>query len=210
MRMEMPGSGGFGDSAVFRRPLDSGCSRRQGALERLLLAGVDDAAIGLAAQLAGERERLAAAEARLGEQARELSRLRVDLEALRGQLPAAPRPASAPTGRLVELPPPGAASGPEYWLCRCAGFRVDAEGVLVGKVSGIRFDSRHDCPARLEVRTRRPRRLVLVPVEDVEQIDPVARRIVLRVDPRRHTVRMERGMNLHGLVSRLSQYVRAA
>ena len=207
--MEMPERGSFGDSALLGRPADTGRLRRQGARERLLLAGVDDAAIGLAAQLAAERERLAAAEVRLGEQAQELSRLRADLEALRGQLPEPARPASAPTGRLVELPPPGAVPGPEYWLCRCTGFRVDACGGPIGKVAGIRFDNRHDCPDRLEVRTRRPRRLVLVPVGDVEQIDPVERRIVLRLDPRRDTMRAE-GRNMQGLVSRLSQYVRAA
>ena len=70
---------------------------------------------------------------------------------------------------------------PDYWLCRCEGFRVDSSAGRVGFVEEVRFRSRLDRPDALAVRTGfLGRRLLLVPVEEVEELAPREGRLVLR------------------------------
>lgn len=60
-------------------------------------------------------------------------------------------------------------------LMRCDGFRVDNDDNRAGVVVEPRFGRRHDRPDFLCVRFGRlRRRLVLVPVELVRDIDPAA------------------------------------
>src|SRR5712692_2317091 len=71
--------------------------------------------------------------------------------------------------------------GQDYWLHRCEGFRVDLPDREVGTVKGLRFRDSIE-PELLEVRTGLfGRRLLLIPVERVEQILPNERRIILTV-----------------------------
>ena len=74
----------------------------------------------------------------------------------------------------------------DYWLCRCEGFRVDAPTDHVGVVEAIRFGSRLDRPDELLFRggVLGNRRLV-IPVWDVEEIEPRQQRLVLRREPER-------------------------
>ncbi len=69
----------------------------------------------------------------------------------------------------------------DYWLMRCEGYRVQAGDARAGVVDEVRFGSRLDRPDLLAVRTGRlVRRVVLVPVEEVEEIDPHARLVRVR------------------------------
>jgi len=71
--------------------------------------------------------------------------------------------------------------GKDYWLHRCEGFRVELPDREVGTVKGLRFRDSIE-PELLEVRTGLfGRRLLLIPVERVEQILPKQRRIILSV-----------------------------
>lgn len=74
--------------------------------------------------------------------------------------------------------------GRDYWLGRCTGYGVRSPAGRVGTVESLRFDTRHDRPDFLVVRTRpiRPRYL-LVSVDDVETILPNEQRLTLRSDP---------------------------
>lgn len=72
----------------------------------------------------------------------------------------------------------------DYRLCRCEGFAVEAPGGRVGVVEGLRFRSRVDLPDLLEVRAGRlGRRLLMIPVAEVERIESAQELIVLRADP---------------------------
>ena len=80
-----------------------------------------------------------------------------------------------------------ATSQRDYWLCRCEGFDVESPAGRIGVVEGLRFLSRIDQPDLLEVRTGLfGRRVVLVPVAEVESISSREERIVLRATPQRH------------------------
>jgi hypothetical protein len=73
--------------------------------------------------------------------------------------------------------------GQDYWLHRCEGFRVESAGREIGTVHGLRF---HDSiePELLEVRTGfLGRRVLLIPVERVEEIVPKEKKVVLRPSP---------------------------
>lgn len=72
----------------------------------------------------------------------------------------------------------------DYWLGRCTGYRVETATGKLGTVESLRFDSRHDRPDFLVVRTRafRPRYLA-VPVDDVVEIVPGERRVLVRAAP---------------------------
>jgi len=75
--------------------------------------------------------------------------------------------------------PRDSAYGQEYWLHRCEGFRVESAGRQVGTVRGLRFTGSIE-PDLLEVRTGLfARRVVLFPVELVEQIVPERKLIIL-------------------------------
>jgi hypothetical protein len=81
--------------------------------------------------------------------------------------------------QLLVIQPPG--FDDDYWLCRCQGFRVETASGAHGVVEETRFRSRLDRPDQIAVRLGRlPRRLVLVPVEDVEEIRPSERLLRVR------------------------------
>jgi hypothetical protein len=75
--------------------------------------------------------------------------------------------------------PRDSAYGREYWLHRCEGFRVESAGREIGSVHGLRFKGSLE-PDLLEVRAGLfGRRVLLIPVEQVQEIDSAARRIIL-------------------------------
>jgi hypothetical protein len=99
-----------------------------------------------------------------------------------------PRPPE-PFRRLVDLPRVNAWPGREYWLCRCEGFRVDSQRGRLGLVDGLQFGTRVDLPDVLEVRGGFfGKRVLLIPVRQVQEIDGEAERIVVRDErpPPRH------------------------
>lgn len=85
--------------------------------------------------------------------------------------------------RLDTRDPRDSAYGREYWLHRCEGFRVESAGREIGTVHGLRFRGSIE-PDLLEVRCGLfGRRMVLIPVEEVEELVPEEKRVVLRVAP---------------------------
>jgi hypothetical protein len=67
-----------------------------------------------------------------------------------------------------------------YWLCRCEGFRVDSPDGRFGLVEAVMFRRRPDEPDALVVRAGvLGRRLVLVPIDDVADVAPRRKRVVL-------------------------------
>lgn len=75
-----------------------------------------------------------------------------------------------------------------FWLRRCHGFRVDSAEGRVGIVEDVLYGVEHDRASALVVRTGllRQRREV-VPVEEVDGIDPRLERVILRARPGRRT-----------------------
>ena len=70
--------------------------------------------------------------------------------------------------------------GTDYWLHRCEGFRVESSVGRIGTVKGVRFQGSMR-PELLEVRAGLlSYRLLLIPVEDVQEILPKQRRILVR------------------------------
>jgi hypothetical protein len=70
--------------------------------------------------------------------------------------------------------------GRGYWLRRCEGFLVEMPTKRIGRVAGIRYGERSNEPAVLEVRTGfLGRRLLLISVDEVAEIAPETRRILL-------------------------------
>ena len=85
----------------------------------------------------------------------------------------------------------------DYWLHRSEGFRVDSPDGRVGFVSELRFGTSMARPDALAVRAGLFGRLLLiVPVEQVAEVLPQERQIVLRASPRPTAV--ERLRNLRG------------
>ena len=70
--------------------------------------------------------------------------------------------------------------GTDYWLHRCEGFRVETPVGRIGTVKGVRFQGSIE-PELLEVRAGLlGHRLVLIPVAQVQEIQPKQRRIIVR------------------------------
>ena len=85
----------------------------------------------------------------------------------------------------------------DYWLHRCEGFRVDSPDGRVGFVAELRFGTSMARPDALAVRAGLFGRLLLIiPVEQVLEVVPQERRIVLRASPRPTAV--ERLRSLRG------------
>ena len=82
--------------------------------------------------------------------------------------------------------------GRDYWLARCAGYRVEWPGDRGGVVEEVRFGSRHDRPDFLVVRVGRVigRRLV-VHADEVASISPREQRLLLSAAPPRLPARPE-------------------
>lgn len=67
-----------------------------------------------------------------------------------------------------------------YWLARCEGFRVDSPDGRFGLVEAVMLRVRPDEADALVVRAGvLGRRLVIVPIEDVAEIAPRRKRLVL-------------------------------
>lgn len=67
-----------------------------------------------------------------------------------------------------------------YWLGQCEGFRVDSPEGRFGLVEAVMFRTRPGEPDALIVRAGvLGRRLVIVPIEDVEDVMPRRERLVL-------------------------------
>lgn len=75
---------------------------------------------------------------------------------------------------------PGMAADREEWLAHCEGYRVDSPEGRIGIVEDVRFSIR---PYRAEALVVRlglfARRRVVVPVDEVDEIDPLKERILL-------------------------------
>ena len=102
----------------------------------------------------------------------------------------------------VELRNTGAplANDRSFWLAHCEEFEVFAGESPLGVVHGTRFGSRIDRPDLLEIRLgRRGRRILLVPVEDVEAIDPKERIVVVQASHRVAGARQRLRSRLHEL-----------
>ena len=75
--------------------------------------------------------------------------------------------------------------GPDYWLHRCHGFLVETATKRIGRISGIRFGDNPNRPAVLEIRVGLfGRTHLLVSVDDIDQIHPEQRRLILTDPPR--------------------------
>lgn len=71
--------------------------------------------------------------------------------------------------------------GRDYWLNRCAGFRVEALAGGRARVEGVVFRSRIDCPDVLLLRREGALvRRTTVRVEEVVEIDVTGGRLLLR------------------------------
>jgi hypothetical protein len=78
----------------------------------------------------------------------------------------------------IDIPDPRRSTyGDDYWLHRCEGFTVWQGRRELGKVTGFRFHALE--PGQLDVRSGRFGKRLLIPVEQVEQVDPEQRRVVL-------------------------------
>jgi hypothetical protein len=120
-------------------------------------------------------------EERLAELTAKVAALETELRALRGlDQKRAPQVQASelPTVELRRSPEPGER---DYELHRCQGFDVYSGEERLGVVDGVVYGSRFDRPDVLEVRSGRfGRRPLLVPVEDVEAIEPDEAAVVVR------------------------------
>ena len=83
----------------------------------------------------------------------------------------------------IDIPDPRRSTyGDDYWLHRCEGFTVHKGQRELGKVTGLRFQASTQ-PEQIEVRTGRFGKRLLIPVEQVQRIEPKARRIILGAPP---------------------------
>lgn len=87
-------------------------------------------------------------------------------------------------GREGSSDPRRSTYGRGYWLRRCEGFVVETPTKRIGRVAGIRYGERSNEPAVLEVRAGLfGRRMLLISVDDISEIAPETRRIVLQDRP---------------------------
>ena len=171
----------------------------------------DDVLLALAARLAEEQAELSRIEAELNERVLRMAGLEQRLDAVERMTlrdlplrPEAPADDHRIRGSTVDPRHSPGSLQREYWLCRCQGFEVGSPTGRIGVVEGLRFLSRVDQPDLIEVRTGLfRRRLLLLPVEDVESISSSEERIVLRAAPRPHGSRVSE--LLGRLRSRLGQ-----
>lgn len=80
-----------------------------------------------------------------------------------------------------EVEDPHAPVSDGYWLRHCHGFRVDSPRGRVGIVEDVLYGAAHDRPSALALRGGLfGQRLELVPIEEVDTIDPRRKRVALR------------------------------
>jgi hypothetical protein len=147
---------------------------------------------GLAGRVSEERVALSQLETELQIQRQRVSALERELEAIdpgggRAVDPAAEvstLDARPPRSPLI-LRSTNQAPDCDYWLSRCEGFLVESPaGRSVGVVEGVRFALQIDRPDLLEVAVGRlRRRVLLVPVDEVEDISGDDERVILDHDP---------------------------
>jgi hypothetical protein len=92
------------------------------------------------------------------------------------------------------LNPGERATAARDWLYRCEGFAVVSPNGRVGVVEEVRYgpSRRWDSPSELAVRAGRAgARQIIVPVEDIADVDPDGRLVRLRRAP--HIVSTETG-----------------
>jgi uncharacterized coiled-coil protein SlyX len=146
----------------------------------------------LETDIAEEQSELARLEDDVQRQAQRIARSRARLAALRNTRSSRARLAEAVMAPSLTAPPERS-----YALCRCEGFQVDSPTGKVGVVEGLRYQSRIDQPDALEVRAGWRRRLLLIPVDDVDQIFVDEGRLAVNMQPAlRHDV-------FHELMARL-------
>ncbi len=117
---------------------------------------------------------------KLAELAAKVAALETELRALHGLDPTCARRANGselPTVELRRSPEPGER---DYELHRCHGFDVYSGEERLGVVEGVVYGARLDRPDVIEVRSGRFGRPLLVPVEDVEAIEPEEGAVVVR------------------------------
>jgi hypothetical protein len=122
----------------------------------------------------GQAVRVAELEAELGALRAKLDSLEEELWSLRRHRGGADAlPKEALERRLVDLPRVLLPRERDYRLARSQGFAVFAGAHPLGVVEGVRYHSRTDRPDVLEVRSGRfNQRLLLIPVSEVETINP--------------------------------------
>lgn len=164
--------------AAPRRPKDGRSSRPAQEKEEAARAWLGGAPRG-GERLArvfqvGPAGRTAELEAELAQLRAKVLTLELELSALR--LHADGSDALADVGSdapVIELSRALLPSESDYRLSRCEGFTVYAGARPLGAVEGVRYHSRTDRPDVLEVRGGRlGRHLLLVPVNDIEAIEP--------------------------------------
>ena len=173
-------------------PSDEMPRSRPWAYEELLVGTSDDREqmreLGaLAEQLDDERGKVARLYQELDEHLVRISSLERRLEKLTPAERNKPRPVpmrTLPRTRAVTAATGGTgaiSAERSYSLARCEGFEVHSPTGLVGFVEGLRFISRIDQPDLLEVRGGRfGRRLLLIPVEQVEEVRVAEERVLVR------------------------------
>ena len=81
--------------------------------------------------------------------------------------------------RATRVPRSWSAFDADYWLRRCEGFEVVSPDRRLGYVEEVRFGSRIDRPDAIVFRSRLRRRLVVVPISEIDDIEPARERITL-------------------------------
>jgi hypothetical protein len=80
-----------------------------------------------------------------------------------------------------ERPLPACGEQAAYWLRRCHGFRVEAQGRRLGIVEDVLYGAEHDRPSALLVRSGFfKQRLEAISLADIEAIYPRTQRLSLR------------------------------
>jgi hypothetical protein len=130
----------------------------------------------------GRTARAAELEAELAELRAKLDTLEDELWALRQQPGGSDaHPAEVSDAPLVNLPRVLLPRERDYRLARCEGFAVFAGARPLGAVEGVRYHSRTDRPDLLEVRSGRfSQRLLLIPVTDIEAIEPDDEAVIVK------------------------------
>jgi hypothetical protein len=183
--------------------------KRPWALEEQLFGcgsagGHDERLRALAGRLSDERSALSLIETELRQQIQRVSKLEWQLEAIAAENGhgVEPLPASAaghaPSKTVLRVRSTSPPDDRDYWLSRCEGFLVESPtGRGLGVVEGLRFSLRIDRPDLIEVGAGLlRRRVLLVPVDDVESISGDEERVVLNTDP------FERHALTHKLLAR--------
>ena len=128
----------------------------------------------------GRAESVAELERKLAELTAKVAALEAELRVLGGldrTDVAGTKASELPMVELRRSPEPGER---DYELHRCQGFDVYSGEERLGVVEGVVYGSRPDRPDVLEVRRGRFGRPLLVPVEDVEAIEPDEAAVVVR------------------------------